>query len=88
MVNLRREIAELEERAERQRRAADPGRPPLPALREDGDDDPPPSSFAHTNVVPEVGSGRLVAVSSVSENPPPHRIKSPRWNGGSRQGDA
>jgi hypothetical protein len=71
MTNLRREIAELEERAERQRRAADPGRPPLPVLQEDGDDDPPPFSLAHTNVVPDARSGRLVAFSSVPETPPP-----------------
>jgi hypothetical protein len=71
MLNLRQEIAELEERAERQRRAMDPGRPPLPMLRENDDDDPPPFSFAHTNVVPDARNGRLVAFSSVPETPPP-----------------
>ena len=68
----RQEIAELERRAERRRRSADSGRPPLPALREDDDDgdgDPSPPSVAHTNVVPDARSGRLVAFTTVRETP-------------------
>jgi hypothetical protein len=73
MVNLRREIAELEERkerAERRSRAADSGRPSSALPREDdeGDNFPPPISIAHTNVIPDSRSGFLVAASTVHES--------------------
>jgi hypothetical protein len=67
----RQEIAELERRAERRRRAAYSGRLPLPVQREDDNDDPPHPSLAHTNVVPDARSGRLVAFATVIETPPP-----------------
>ncbi len=78
MENLRKEIAELEGRVARRRFPADSGPPPLPARREDDNDDvPPQSSMAHTNVGPERGSGLLVAVLTVPETPP-----SPETNNG------
>ena len=69
------EISELEvrERAARRARGAGPGRPPLPVQREDDRDDQGSSntSLAHTNVVPDGRSGRLVAFTTLVESPPP-----------------
>ncbi len=69
MDNLRREIAEIEERL-RLRRSPDSERPILPLPRDDDSDDPPPS-FAHTNVIPDATSGVLVAHVTVQETPSP-----------------
>jgi hypothetical protein len=72
MDNLRREIAEIDERLRRRRPPPDSGRslPPLP--RDDGDDGgEPPRSVAHTNVHPDPRhGGALVAFETVPGIPP------------------
>jgi hypothetical protein len=73
MENLRKEIAELEERLGRGQFPEDSGHPPLPFHRreEDEDDDfSPPASMGHTNLAPEGRSGLLVTFSTVPETPP------------------
>jgi hypothetical protein len=65
--NLRREIAEIEERL-RLRRPPDSDRPILHIPRDDDRDGPPPS-VAHTNVNPDANSGVIVAF--VTESGPP-----------------
>ncbi len=65
--NLRREIAEIEERL-RLRRPPDSDRP-IPHVPRDDDSDGPPPSVAHTNVNPDANSGVIVAF--VTESTPP-----------------
>jgi hypothetical protein len=81
MANLRREIADLEERkarAERLARASDSGRPSLSMPREDEEDGPLlPPSFAHSNMAPDSQSGLLVASSTEPDASPVHET-SPR----------
>ena len=73
MDNLRREIAEVEERLRTRRPPPDSGRdiPPLPRDHDD-DEGGPPRSIAHTNVDPVARSGGvLVAYATVPGTPPP-----------------
>jgi hypothetical protein len=75
MANLRKEIAELEERkerAERRSRAAASGRPSsfLPREDDERDDPSPPSSIGRGNGVPDSRSGFLVAAPTVLEASP------------------
>jgi hypothetical protein len=68
MANLRREIAELEERVRRRRPAPDSSQG-IPHLPRDDDDDgsEPPRSIAHTNVGPTEGRGDIL-VAFVTES--------------------